>query len=99
MATSTLGTNANNSLTALNWNRMSAVADVATIANGILLPHNPAHPIAPGAFTKGGILYFPERRGWLALAPGDYIAIDSTGWPIVVSNESIASGSTSWTHS
>ena len=100
MALSTLGTNATSSLTALNWNPMSAVADTAAIAGAILGQPSMGsfQAISPGAFTKSGRLHFPGRAGFLLLKPGDYVAVDSFGWPIVVSSQSIASGSTSWTH-
>jgi hypothetical protein len=100
MATGTLGTNATSSLTSLNWNNMSAVADVAAIA--ALIKGQPGsgtyQTISPGAFAKSGRLHFPGRQGFILLKPGDYIGVDSFGWPIVVSAQSIASGSTSWTH-
>jgi hypothetical protein len=97
MATGTLGTNLTTSLTALNWNNMSAVADVAAIG-ALIKGQDSAANISPGAFAKSGRLHFPGRKGFLLLLPGDYIGVDANGWPIVVSSQSIASGSTSWTH-
>jgi hypothetical protein len=97
MATGTLGTTANNGLTSLVWNPMSAVADVAAIA-ALIKGQNAFGRIAPGEFANNGRLAFPGRRGFILLQPSDYIGVDSNGWPIVVSNQSIASGSTSWTH-
>jgi hypothetical protein len=97
MATSTLGTNLTSSLTALNWNPMSAVADIATIAEA-LQGQNAFGRHVPQFFASNGRLQFPGRRGFILLQTGDYIAVDANGWPIVVSNQSIASGSTSWTH-
>ena len=96
MALGTLGTNANTSLVSITWNPMTAVADIAALAALIKLQANPAKPILPGAFTKGGILDYAERFGQLNLKPGDVIAVDHNGWPIVVSKESIADGSSSW---
>ena len=100
MALSTLGTNLTTSLTALNWNNMSAVADVAAIGAAIL--GQPAsgsfQAISPGAFAKSGRLHFPGRMGFLLLKPGDYVGVDSFGWPIVVSSQSIAAAGSSWTH-
>lgn len=98
MALGTLGTAATTSLVSLVWNPMSLVADVAAIAANIKSQGNPTHPIAPGAFSKSGRLSFPGRRGFILLSPGDYVAYDNFGWPIVVSNQSITSGS-SWSHS
>lgn len=100
MATGTMGTAATTSLVSINgWNPMTAIADIATIAAAIKDQSNPAHPIIPGAFTPDGTLYLPNGRGIIRLQPGDYIGYDSFGWPIVVSSQSIADGSTSWAHS
>lgn len=97
MALGTLGTNANTSLTSMTWNRMSPVADVAAI--GALIVRQAAGfrtGIIPGGFAKGGQLRLPGKRGIIYLEPGDVIGVDHNGWPIVVSGESIADGSTSW---
>lgn len=99
MATGTLGTTGTTSLISINgWTPATAIADIATISSHILHQGNPAHPIMPGAFL-GGQVYLPGGRGIIQLKPGDYIAYDSFGWPIVVSKESIAAGGTSWAHS
>ena len=84
MALNTFGTDGIDSLSALQWNEVSAVADVALIAAGIKDDLNPAAPLVPGGFTKNGMLYVPNR-GVLKLRPGDWVAIDDTGWPILVS--------------
>lgn len=99
MALKTLGTNATTTLQALVWNPMAAQADIAAIAANIKSQGNPTHPISPGAFSNSGRIAFPGRRGFMLLQTGDYVAYDSFGWPIVVSNQSIAAGGTSWTHS
>jgi hypothetical protein len=98
MATKTLGTTANNSLTALAFLPgigSLAAADVATV-DSIKDDLNVAHPVIPGSFVQAGSLYVPNR-GWLQILPGDYVAIDSQGWPILVSANSIANAA--WTHS
>ncbi len=96
MATVTLGTNATTTLTALiNSGSMNA-ADFATIANGIKNDKVSGLPIFPGAYATSGLLYIPNR-GVLQVLPGDYVGIDSQGWPILVSANSIANGP--WTHS
>lgn len=100
MSTGTLGTAATTSLVSINgWNPATAVADMATMRSHILNQLNPAHPIWPGAFSASGQLFLPNNRGIINLRPGDYIGYDAFGWPIVVSAESIADGSTSWAHS
>ena len=99
MALSTLGTNANNTLQALNWNPMSAVADVAAISEAIRGQSAFGRNI-PQFFANNGRLQFPGRHGFILLNTGDYIAVDANGWPIVVSSNSIAGqlAASSWTH-
>jgi hypothetical protein len=95
MATSTFGTTANNSLTALLSSGSMAAADVAAIVNLIKDDINPAHPIAPTSWSQGNLLYVPNR-GILKVLPGDWVAVDSQGWPILVSANSVANSS--WVH-
>jgi len=101
LSTKTLGTNATTTLTAVSFSAAPATlsdADFATIRNAIKYDGVEGNAVYPGAFSRAGLLYVP-RRGILKILPGDYIGIDSTGWPILVSANSIADGSTSWTHS
>ena len=112
MATSTFGTTATSSLTAIIGQPapgsfptdvvmgpaiFTNVADFATINNGIKDDINPLHPIwgAGVGLDRDGRLYIPNR-GILQVRPGDYIAIDANGWPILVSGYSVATGG--WTH-
>jgi len=98
MALKTLGTNATTTLHALTFQRAGLLtADVATFRASIKNDLVNGNPIWPGGF-EDGLLYIPNR-GVLQIQPGDYIAYDATGWPILVSANAIASGSTSWTHS
>lgn len=98
MATITLGTNATNSLNGLKFVRQystpAGIAGLATVNANILDDLNVAHPTWPGAF-RSGFLHIPNR-GVLQVLPGDYVAYDSTGWPILVSSNAIANGP--WTH-
>jgi hypothetical protein len=101
MATVTLGTNANNSLTALPFkpglgSGMSA-ADIATI-NQLIIGGNRSsgRALIGGRFDSAGILYLPGEKGEIRMEPGDYIGVDNRGWPMVVRADSIASGA--WTH-
>ena len=104
-AIKTLGTTANNSLTALVAALTSVASgggpaqdatDLAQIANLIKDDLNVAHPRMPTAWSQGNLLYVPNR-GILQVLPGDYVGIDSQGWPILVSKNSIALAA--WTHS
>lgn len=74
---------------------MSA-ADIATIALAIKDDLGNLHSIVPEAFSSNGKLYIPNR-GVLTIRPGDYVGVDTNGWPILVSAYSIATGG--WTHS
>jgi hypothetical protein len=85
MTTATMGTNAQNTLTALAFNAQSLPADFATIAAAIKDDQKNGLPIWPGAFSGTGRLYIPNR-GVLNVLPGDYVAVDSFGWPILVSS-------------
>jgi hypothetical protein len=96
MAVGTLGTDATTSLDSVAFSAGLAAADVASIANAIKDDLNPAAPIFPGAFSLMGLLYIPNR-GILQLRAGDRIGVDNTGWPILVSANSIANGSSEWT--
>ena len=91
MATQLLGTNANNSIPfALTFSPVNAVADVATIQQHILNDANRLQ-IEPGGWSKDGLLYVPNR-GFLRAQPGDVVGVDSRGWPILLSSDTIASG-------
>ncbi len=95
MATGTLGTTANNSLTSLIFSGAMNTTDLATIAQGIKNDLVNGNPVWPGAYAQNGLLYVPSR-GVLRVLPGDYVGIDSQGWPVLVSANSIANAA--WTH-
>ncbi len=101
MATRTLGTNGTNTLTALpflpGYNSGMAAADIAAINNAIR-GQNPSSEMVGSRLTAEGVLYLPGHKGFIKLAPGDYVGVDAAGWPIVVSAYSITLGGTSWTH-
>ena len=114
MATITLGSNGTTTLTALRWVPGVSAADVATIDEAILSDGSQAGGIAnaapsdkpkwPGAFSRSSGRLFVPNRGVLIILPGDYVAVDANGWPILLSANAIAGGSspsaaTSWTHS
>ena len=111
MATITLGTTANNSLTALTFpgsyirqdgtvfSVTALDADIATIQQLIKDDQNPAQPInlPSGGWSRAGQLYVPNR-GWLKVLPGDIVGVDTqTGWPILVSGRA-AAANPSWVH-
>lgn len=99
MATSTGGTSANNSLPfGMAFQHGNPAADFAKVSESILNDLNPTHPIQPGSWSQNGLLYIP-RRGVVKVFEGDWVFVDNLGWPIVVSKNSITSGSTVWVHS
>ncbi len=88
MATTLLGTDANNSLVSLVWQSVAvSQADVHAINELILDDQNARHPLAQtagvGGFVKEGTLYVPNR-GILTLFPGDVVAVDSTSGQVIL---------------
>ncbi len=113
MALLTLGSNGTTTLSALKFLPGSNQTDFAALAalilsdgsqnGGVANAAPSAKPLWPGALSRDGHLYIPNR-GVLQILPGDYIAVDANGWPILLSANAIAGGaapsaSTSWTHS
>jgi hypothetical protein len=101
MATKTFGTLATTTLTAVqippgyNATPLISPADWATINNSIvndvLMAKNAQpspKPLFGGAFTKSGLLYIPNR-GVLQTRPGDWVAVDPYGWPILLSDKAV----------
>lgn len=98
MALKTLGTTGTTVLDAFVFGTNLSAADVALIQLAIKNDKINGNPIYPGAWSASGVLYVPNR-GILQVLPGDYVGIDATGWPVLVSANAIASGSTEWAHS
>ena len=99
MALRTLGTNATNSLNALLAGggmpgSIVSAADFATFNNSIKDDKTNSH-FNPAVTLQSGQLFIPNR-GVLQVLPGDFVAVDANGWPILVSAFSIATGG--WTH-
>ena len=98
MALHTLITHAATTLTALTWTKDASQIDIANLTNLILDDLNPTHPIKPGAWSNNGILFIPNRLGgFVAMQPGDTLAVDLNGWPIIVSAQSLGAGN-AWTY-
>lgn len=91
MATKTAGSLLTTSLTALQWPSFSATslsdADIATIQSLIVNDVDPTQ-VVPGAFSRLGLLYVPNR-GVLKVMPGDWVAVDANGWPILIADNSL----------
>ena len=109
MALTNMGTSATTTLKGFHMNGNSSAADAATLRanikwDGVYV--NAAwtqiqnHAIYPGAFEfqyGQAVLHLPQGRGSIKILPGDYVAYDPQGWPIVVSGWSISgAGSTGW---
>ena len=100
MATRTLGTTAQTSLTAISWINgfaQQSPADYATMNGSVKDDLTNGHPSIGFPFGLGdnGFLYVPNR-GYLRILPGDYVGIDNQGWPMLISANSIANGA--WVH-
>lgn len=102
MALHTLGTTSSTAIAkAFKWTpglNSIASADMASLANAILNDQvsSGISQIWQEGFAFNGILNIPNR-GILQVLPGDCIAVDSSGWPILVSKASLAAGGTNWT--
>jgi hypothetical protein len=97
MATKTLGTTTQTSLTAIMFVSGMVPADLATINAAVYRDNNPANNtnplVEPTSLDTDGYLMLPGGRGKIQLKPGDYIAVDpTTGWPIVVSGNCATNG-------
>jgi hypothetical protein len=111
MTIGTAGTVANNALTALfmpgSFTPPAAAAlaivqtdaDMASMQQLMRDDFNLGQPSPPGGpmlgWSRAGQLYIPNR-GWLKVFPGDMVAVDATGWPILVANHAAISGQ--WPH-
>lgn len=116
MALLTLGTNATTTLTAMKYRAgANNTPDVEAAINALILDDRSspmgqlaqtapgAKPIWPGAFNRFYSTLSIPNRGIIKVLPGDYVAVDANGWPILISANAIAGGSspsatTSWTH-
>lgn len=98
MSLLTLGTAATTSLGGFFWSSNPTPANLALLAVAIKDDKINTHPIYPGAITQGGGGLYVPNRGVLKVLAGDMIGVDNRGWPILISADSIANG-TSWTHS
>jgi hypothetical protein len=110
MATITAGTALTTTLTALIFQRAGlAAADIATISQLIKNETGQAEEYLTGgkvggiagpfhSFSQNGHLVIPNR-GTLRMLPGDLVAVDSTGWPVLLSATSAGpGGSGDWRH-
>jgi hypothetical protein len=99
MATKTLGTVGTTTLTAVQipptYNATPAIAqaDWATMMTSIFDDsRNPQQllnqQVLNEAFQRSGLLYVPNR-GVLRCLPGDWVAVDGNGWPILVGYQSL----------
>lgn len=98
MALKTFGTNANNSLSAVQFNPSSGVMTDSDLAafNALVQPnYGGLHPNSGKMTTyisRDGQLYIP-LRGWIKAFPGDWLCVDSTtGFPFLLSQNAVASG-------
>lgn len=96
MALKTAGTNLTTSLSALQWQPGGLnTTDLAAIA---ALITDSIGGIQPGSIADG-YLYMPTKRApqGIRINPGDWILVDSKGYPLIVPNANFVGGS--WAHS
>ena len=109
MALKTAGTLTTTTLSALVIDSNFTPADIATLRAAIRYNWtfvNGAYvrvqkgDIVPGGidFVGGNAILNIPGRGQLTALPGDYIAVDPNGWPILIAGGSINSGG-GWAHS
>lgn len=91
MALRTLGTPAPTSLDALLFSKVMNAVDFATLQHAIKYDGVEGNRVVPNGLAREGFLFVP-RRGVLRILDGDFVGVDNTGWPILVSANSIASG-------
>jgi hypothetical protein len=104
MATKTLGTNAQTTLTAVQWNSAMSVSDLAAINALMKFPVYTApgfigaeSGFIPTPCISQGVLYLPGGKGQIKLDEGDWIGVDpNTGWPIHLTKDT--AGRASWVH-
>lgn len=87
MTLKTGGTNATTTLSGQQWPGVNAAdsisdADIASITNAIINDADPPQ-IWPGAFSRMGLLYVPNR-GILKMLQGDWAFTDAAGFPYLV---------------
>lgn len=86
------------------------------LPNSFVLPGTPNNTALPrfvpngttvqnflaGCLSANSVLFVPNR-GFLKVLPGDWIGVDATGWPILLSQRAIlgvaTDAPTSWAHS
>ncbi len=98
MATHTVSTA--NPLTAVTFSYAPAVllpADLATISQSIKDDFNVAHPVMNNFFVREGMLFIPNRQCSIRVYNGDVVCVTSRGFPILISADEIANG-TSFTY-
>jgi hypothetical protein len=104
MALKAVGTKLTTSLSGIQFVRGMNETDLASLVVHILNDGSQlgggavanaapsAKPVWPEAFNTQGVLYVPNR-GYLQALPGDYVCYDANGWPILLSANAIAGGS------
>lgn len=93
MALRTLGTNATTSLNAVMFSHDPAVLSNADLAafNALCMKDKSTANLLEPVLARHGI-FTPPGKEPVKIAPGDYVCVDSTGWPFVLSANAIANG-------
>jgi hypothetical protein len=95
-----MGTAATSTLLGLCY-RASTATVVQTSAMfaqiGALIADDYTGALQNNAFAMDGHLYIP-RRGVLKILPGDFVCVDNTGWPVLISPLAQSGSSPQWIH-
>lgn len=78
--------------------QLFTVNNPGTAAGGNAVQAAAFHALIPNSLGREGLLHVPNR-GVLKVYPGDWIAVDASGWPILVAGNAVAGTITDWTHS
>jgi len=78
---------------------MSNNATTSSASTGLVfvrLANTLAEDLIPIGNFSQGILHMPGGRGFLKVLAGDIVAIDNTGWPILLSGATVAYSASVW---
>ena len=65
-------------------------------ASGVAVAFVPPNAGAVGPNISSNLLILPQRRGVIYLQNGDYVALDNTGYPIVIPKTSVSYSGSLW---
>jgi hypothetical protein len=76
---------------------ISLSSSATTAAGGVNVIFVRGGPGTDTYLDAGSQILFVPGRGTLKVLPGDIVAVDSSGWPILVSGAAVAAAGSNWT--